>query len=63
MTVAGVPVTAQAADGVLTVTAGRFDPAACGRRGPYPSALQAWDERRVTATTPVPRHGARPGEP
>jgi hypothetical protein len=30
VTVAGVPVTVQAADGVLTVTIGRFDPAAAG---------------------------------
>lgn len=30
VTVAGVPVTIQAADGVLTVTMGRFDPAAAG---------------------------------
>ena len=30
VTAAGVPVTVQAADGALTVTIGRFDPAAVG---------------------------------
>jgi hypothetical protein len=45
VTVAGVPVTVQTADGVLTVTIGRFDPAASG--------LLHLDPRFGTATVGV----------
>jgi hypothetical protein len=67
VTVAGVPVTIQAAEGVLTITIGRFDPAAAGgllrvhpRFGTAAVGVYIADETGDTAHRPDQRVVLRP---